>query len=145
MSTALVRDEFEAPIETVWGLIEDFGDLSAWAPNATVTELKGEGVGAERRVEVGGPSGMVFRERCEAHDPEAYSFSYAVLESPVPFTDYLAVVKLSDLGGGRCGIEWSSRFEPDGAPEAALVQGVEDTYAAFIASIKQTLSSRSAR
>jgi mxaD protein len=140
MATVLVRDELGASIQTVWDLIEDFGDLSAWAPNATVTEVKGTGVGAVRRVQLDEPGAMVFRERCEAHDPEAHSFSYAVVESPIPFKNYVSVVKLSDLGPGRCGIEWSSRFEPDGAPEEVLISGVEDTYAAFIASIKQTLS-----
>jgi len=140
MATVSVRDELEASIQTVWDLISDFGDLSAWAPTATVAEVKGKGVGAVRRVQLDAPGEMVFRERCEAHDPEAHSFSYAVLESPIPFKDYVAVVKLSDLGPGRCDIEWSSRFEPDGAPEAVLISGVEDTYAAFIAAIKRALS-----
>ena len=133
MATALVCDEFDASIETVWGLIEDFTDLSAWAPSAAVTDVQGEGVGAIRRVQLGEPGGMIFRERCEAHDPGAHRFSYAVLESPVPFKDYVAVVQLKDPGERRCGIEWSCEFEPDGVPEATLIQGVQDAYAAFIA------------
>jgi len=139
MATVSVKDEFEASVDVVWELISDFTDISAWAPQGDITQVEGEGIGAVRRVEAAGMGG-VFRERCEGHDPAARRFSYSVLESPVPMTDYVAVVTLSDLGPGRCGIEWACKFEPEGAPEADLVQGIEATYAAFIGSIKQTLS-----
>ncbi len=141
MATVSVKDELEASIDVVWDLISDFTDISAFAPQGEITKIEGEGIGAIRRVEAPGLGG-VFRERCEGHDPEARSFSYAVLESPVPMKDYVAVVTLSDLGPGRCGIEWASRFEPEGTPESELIQGIEATYGVFIGSIKQTLSER---
>ena len=56
--------------------------------------------------------------------------------------DYVAVVKLSERGSKRCGIEWSSEFEPVGAPEAELVQAIQTGYGYFIGSLKQALSKR---
>lgn len=142
MATARVNDELDASIDQVWELVKDFGDLGAWAPDGKVLDVEGEGIGAIRRVQSGDGSGAIFKERCEAIDPEAYSFSYAVLESPLPMRDYVAVVKLSELGSKRCGIEWSSEFEPVGAPEAELVQAIQAGYGYFIGSLKQALSKR---
>ncbi len=34
MAQVLVRDEIPAPRDVVWNLVKDFGDVSAWAPNA---------------------------------------------------------------------------------------------------------------
>lgn len=142
MATARVNDELDASIDEVWELVKDFGDLSAWAPDGKVLDVEGEGIGAIRRVQSGDGSGAIFKERCEAIDPDAYSFSYAVLESPLPMRDYVAVVKLSELGPKRSGIDWSSEFEPVGAPEAELVQAIQAGYGYFIGSLKQTLSKR---
>jgi hypothetical protein len=142
MAAARVTDELDASVDEVWERVKEFGDLSAWAPDAKVLDVEGEGVGAIRRVQAGDAAGGIFKERCEAHDPDAHSFSYAVLESPAPIKDYVAVVKLSDLGPGRCGIEWSSEFEPVGVPEPELVQLVESTYGYFIGSLKRALSER---
>jgi mxaD protein len=141
MATVSVKDEFEASVEVVWDLISDFTDISAWAPQGNITQVEGEGIGAVRRVEAPGMGG-VFRERCEDHDPQARRFSYSVLESPVPMKNYVAVVTLSELGPERCGIEWACTFEPVGAPEAEIVQGIEATYGVFIGSIKETLAQR---
>jgi hypothetical protein len=135
-------DELEAPIEVVWKLVESFEDLSAWAPDATVVEVKGEGVGAVRRVQGSDPGVGQFVERCEGVDPEKHTFSYAVIESPAPIADYVAVVKLTALGPERCGIDWSSRFEPVGLPEAQVVGMIEQTYGYFIGSLKQSLAER---
>jgi hypothetical protein len=142
MATARVNDELDASIDEVWERVKDFGDLSAWAPDAKVLDVQGEGVGAIRRVQAGDGSGAIFKERCEAVDPETHSFSYAVLESPIPMRDYVAVVRLSELGPKRCGIEWSSEFERVGAPAAELSQAIQAGYGYFIGSLKQTLSRR---
>src|SRR5215831_17484506 len=114
MANVAIRDEINAPIARVWACFADFGDLSAWAPGRTRVPVEGRGVGAVRTV--GGDGAAPIRERLEAYDPAAHSFSYAMLESPFPFTDYVATVRLADLGGGRTSIDWSSTFEPRGVP-----------------------------
>ena len=139
MANAKVTDVFDSPINKVWDLIRDFGDLSAWAPSANVTKLEGEGVGMIRHIE-GGDAGY-FKEQCEVHDDENHTFSYTLLESPAPFKDYHAKVKLTETGPDSCEIEWSSVFQPVDAPEEEIVKGVEDTYQVFIENIKNTIRS----
>jgi len=136
MAKAKVTDRFNAPIDKVWDLIKDFGDLSAWAPGGNVTKLEEEGVGMVRHVE---GEGGKFVERCEAHDDENHTFSYSLIESPAPFKDYLAKVKLNETGPDSCEIEWSSDFQPVDIAEKEIVQGVEGTYGFFIDNIKNAL------
>jgi len=139
MAKVAIRDEIDAPIERVWACFADFGDLSAWAPGRSRVPVEGRGVGSVRTIEGDGPT---VRERLEAYDPRGYTFSYAMLESPFPFTDYLATVLLADLGGGRTSIDWSSTFEPRGIPADQVGQMIEGLYRMFIGRLKETLAAR---
>ena len=65
MKHVSVREELEAPVAAVWSLIRDFGEVSAWAPDAQVASIEGEGAGAVRRIET--EMGL-FVERCPEHD-----------------------------------------------------------------------------
>src|SRR5262245_60414981 len=139
MATAAISDELAAPIERVWTCFADFGDLSAWAPGRSRVPVDGHGVGAVRTV--AGDGGPPVRERLEAYDPAGYTFSYAMLESPFPFTDYVATVRLRDLGGGRTSIAWSSTFAPRGLQADEVARMIEGIYRMFVARLKETLAS----
>ena len=89
MTKVKVSDDFDASIDQVWALIKDFGNLSAWAPDAKITKLEGEGIGAIRHLDTA--IGR-FKERCEAHDDGNYSFSYALLESSMPDLQFLGFI-----------------------------------------------------
>jgi hypothetical protein len=139
MATVTVRDELAAPIARVWACFADFGDLSAWAPGRSRVPVDGHGVGAVRTVV--GDGGPSIRERLEAYDAAAHTFSYAMLsEHPFPFTDYVGTVSLRDLGSGRTSIDWSSTFEPLGLPTEKVAQLIEGIYRMFIARLKETLA-----
>jgi hypothetical protein len=103
-----VREDIDGRAETVWQLIRDFGDISAWA-RGKVVRIEGMGIGMVRYVE--GAAGCVV-ERCEAHDEAAMTFTYRLLESPWPFTN-VVTVKLTASAPGKTTVEWSSRFETD--------------------------------
>ena len=139
MATVAIRDELVAPIDRVWACFADFGDLSAWAPGRSRVPVEGRGVGAVRTVE--GDGGRPVRERLEAYDPTRYTFTYAMVESPFPFTNYVATVRLHDLGGGRTSIDWSSTFEPRGLPTAQVTDMIEGIYRIFVARLRETLGS----
>ena len=104
MGKVSVEDEIAAPVAKVWACFADFGDLGGWAPGAPKVTLDGppSAVGTVRLVESEGQPPI--RERLAAYDAAAKTFSYEMLASPFPFTDYLATVRLSDLGSGRTAI-----------------------------------------
>ncbi len=138
METVHVREELDAPLEKVWPAIREFGDIRAWAPEAKVLGIEGEGVGSIRRIDT---PGGVFVERLESRDDASHRFSYAILESPGPFRDYVAVVQLSALGDERCSIEWSCEYEIDPEVADGIRKVVEGTYRdGFIAALRKTLA-----
>lgn len=137
MATAKVSDEIAASIERVWECFADFGDLSAWAPGSPRVTVEGTGVGSVRIVQSGDQPPV--RERLVSYDAAAHAFSYAIVESPFPFTDYIATVRLAARGPEATAIEWSSTFAARGLPEERLVEVIENTYRTFIARLKETL------
>ena len=120
-----VEEEIAASAEAVWKLLSDFGGLKAWATMVESCELDGEGVGAVRTLSMGG---MMLKERLERLDEAAKSFSYSIVEGPIPANNYLATVSVSEIGQGRSRIIFSTDFEPVGVPEADLVQLFEGVY-----------------
>ena len=139
MAIAHVEQELPASADKVWSLIQDFTDLSAWAPSdMSLTRGEGAGQGALRWLETAQGS-MV--ERCETHDPAARTFSYSVTEGPENLKRYLATVSLRPAGDERCTITWGCDFELEGVPEAAAVQLMESVYRdRFIAKLAESLA-----
>jgi uncharacterized protein YndB with AHSA1/START domain len=67
-----ITRQISAPIETVWGVLNDFGDIYKWSPGVTASELTSEGAVAEgstRHCDFA-PFGGV-DERIERYEPNA--------------------------------------------------------------------------
>lgn len=65
-----ITRQINAPVETVWEVLHDFGDIQRWSPGVTVSELTSEGPvseGTTRLCEFA-PFGGV-RERIDLHRP----------------------------------------------------------------------------
>ena len=134
MARVEVRDEIDAPREVVWDLVSDFGGVKRISPEVESCVLDGQGVGAVRTINT---QGIVIKERLESLDGKNYTFSYSIVEGPIPFTNYLAHVELTPSGPSRTKINWSGSFEPAGVPEDTLRQLVETIYRGLIAGIKK--------
>ncbi|MEE9139796.1 MAG: SRPBCC family protein [Alphaproteobacteria bacterium] len=118
------------PVSTkqVWDLIGNFNALPDWHPAVERSEIEEEegGRGVIRRLHLLGGGTVV--ERLERLDDSEHLYSYEILESPLPVADYHATLRVREEEGG-CTVEWSSEFEPKGAPEqdaAAVIQGIFD-------------------
>src|SRR6185295_8600912 len=101
--------EIDAAKEAVWDLVSDFGGVGRISPEVESCKVEGEGVGAVRTINT---SGIIIQERLEALDGKTYTFSYSMLEGPIPFKNYLAHVTLTDAGPKRTRIKWAGSFEP---------------------------------
>lgn len=125
MGEVRIREEIAAPAERVWDVLSDFGGVDRWFPGAKEVRVEGAGVGALRRVPVGTAEIV---ERLESLEPEARRFSYSIVEAPMPVEDYLATVAVSDLGEGRCVVDWVTTFRAVGVPEDPVAKGLEGAY-----------------
>ena len=65
-----VTRRIDAPVETVWEVLNDFGDIQRWSPGVTASELTSQGPvgkGSTRHCEFA-PLGSV-NERIDRHEP----------------------------------------------------------------------------
>ncbi len=108
MTEQTVASTIPAPIEKVWAILRDFGDLR-WG-NIQSTELDRNEIGGVRTFT--SSTGLVIRERLERLDDEDHVLAYTMLDAPeLPWTDYLAHIRLNDIDG-HTALEWHARFEP---------------------------------
>ena len=70
-------------------------------------------------------------------DEENRTIAYAIIDSSLPLSGYLAVMHLRDLGLDCCELEWSSVFEPKDATDQEAVAFVEDFYAGGFEGLKR--------
>jgi Polyketide cyclase / dehydrase and lipid transport len=135
MTTVTVTDTFDHPAATVWPVVSDFGGIHKYMRGMEPPTVEGTGLGQDRVITMGG--GAVV-ERLTWCDPDAMAFSYTILSSPLPFTRYVATVKLSPQGD-RTGIEWQGNFEPDGVSEEEASTMAHGIYTGAIKGFKKHL------
>jgi carbon monoxide dehydrogenase subunit G len=136
MASIVVKQEFRASADSVWKQLRDFGGVGGWMPGVTSCQVEGEGIGAVRSVKMGD---MMIKERLESLDDGKRSFSYSIVEGPMPVQDYLATVEVSEVGPG-CRVDWTASFVlPEGLPLDPIAQGLKGAYGGALASLKQQI------
>ncbi|MBI4774189.1 MAG: SRPBCC family protein [Deltaproteobacteria bacterium] len=107
----------EAPIERVWAVLRDFNSHDRWHPavarSLMENDLDGDVVGGVRRISLN--DGGEWREQLLQHSDRDYTFTYCILDSPLPLFDYVATVRLKPVTDGNHTFwEWRSKFHaPD--------------------------------
>ena len=123
MAQAAVTIDLAVPADEVWELIGGFGSLPDWQPNIPRLELS-EG-GRVRRFTI---DGSPIVERLMAFDHLGRSYTYTILEAPLPITEYLSTLRVSEIDGGNgARVEWSGEFVPNGVSidqATAVVLGI---------------------
>lgn len=119
-----------APADAVWAQLGNFAGIQAGGGIDSVS-YEGEGVGMTRTIVMGG---QPIVERLEVHDADARTFTYAIIneDSPLPFSNYSATVRIEDNGDDTCTVDWTGTFEPRGVPEADAINMATGIYAGAI-------------
>lgn len=131
-------------IERVWEEIRDFGQLAAWHPLISDCEIENaepaDRVGCIRRFHL--EDGSLFRERLVSLNDFKKTFSYEIVESPLPITNYVATVKLAPITEELWTfVTWSSSFNCPPESESELAILVENgVYKSGLDAIKEILS-----
>jgi uncharacterized protein YndB with AHSA1/START domain len=120
MAQAYASSIIEAPVETVWATIRDFGALAAWHPAISHSEIEqgdpADRVGCIRSLQLHGGGGA--RERLLMLDDGRYSFSYNFETPAFPVGNYVSTVELIPVTNGDATFaRWSATFDeqPDDA------------------------------
>lgn len=116
MAKVSMSTNLNVSADQVWKMIGGFNALPDWHPTVEKSELTEEG--QTRTLSLAGGGTIV--EKLEKVDDSARSYTYSIVDSPLPVANYTATIKVSGEGDNST-IEWSSDYEPVGAsPEEAM-------------------------
>jgi hypothetical protein len=128
--------EVAAPPSEVWQAISDFCAIADWHPVVgQCAESEQDGVAMRTLTTV---DGAVLLERRVQYSEEGMSYTYEILESPLPVADYVSTLAVMDSAGGSM-ITWSGEFAAAGAPDAQAIEVISGIYEAGLAALKERL------
>lgn len=143
--------EINAKPEDVWRLVSRFDGLKNWHPAFAGSEIisgRDGKVGAVRKLTVkDGPS---FTEELLALDAPNRSFTYNIIDSPLPITDYLSSVGVKANSAGGTTVIWVGQFRrksavdnpPEGESDAGAVGFIIGAYQGGLANLKRIMEAR---
>jgi hypothetical protein len=145
MERVYVSAILDAPITRVWQKIRDFNGLAGWVPAIAASEIVGGGaadrLGCVRALSLANDGGTV-KERLLALDDAACSYSYGIIESPLPVENYVAHIRLKPVTmQARTFVEWVGEFDVAGGNVTELRQlFAEGVYGAGLARLAELLA-----
>jgi hypothetical protein len=137
----------DAPTDQVWAVLRDFNGPDRWHPavarSAIERGLSADQLGCVRRFFL--RDGSELRERLLTLSDLEQSFSYCLLETPIPLFNYVAHVRLAPVtDGDRTFWEWRCSFATRKGEEAEMRRMVgEDIYDAGFAAVRTRLAATS--
>lgn len=134
----------DAPTGAVWAVLRDFNGHDRWHPAVAESRIeRGEAadrVGCVRAFRL--EDGSELREKLLTLSDMEQTFSYCLLETPIPLFNYVAHVRLSPVTDGDATFwEWESRFDAPAGRAEELAELVGDgIYAAGFEAIRREVA-----
>ena len=126
-----------ADATTAWEKIGSFEAIAAWHPAVESCALStGDGAALRALALVGG--GEIL-EREEARDDTGLTYSYAIVESPLPIAGYRSTLALSAAPGGGTLVRWTGIFSASGASDDDAKEIVTGIYSAGVDGMAEKL------
>ncbi|MEM9331450.1 MAG: SRPBCC family protein [Pseudomonadota bacterium] len=127
MARIYVSSVINASAENVWERIRDFNALPRWHPRIADSRIEeaapSDKVGCIRNFNL--QNGDNIREQLLGLSDYDMYYTYSILDSPMPLSEYIATIRLTPItDGSRCFAEWSAEFACDPADEEQLVNGI---------------------
>lgn len=132
MAKVSMSTNLNVSADQVWKMIGGFNALPDWHPAVEKSELTQEG--QTRTLSLAGGGTIV--EKLEKVDDSARTYTYSIVDSPLPVANYTATIKVSGEGDNST-IEWSSDYEPMGASPEEAMQAVQGIYQAGFDNLKK--------
>ena len=103
----------DAPTGAVWNVLRDFNGHDRWHPAVATSTIEraqaADRIGCVRRFKL--KDGSELREQLLALSDLEQTFSYCLLDTPIPMFNYVAHVRLLPVtDGDRTFWHWESRF-----------------------------------
>jgi len=127
MARVYISSVIDAPVAKVWDRVRDFNALPRWHPRIRDSRIENgepsDRVGCVRDFHL--QNGDRIREKLLGLSDYDYFCTYAILESPMPLTGYIATLRLTPVtDGDRTFAEWTAEFDCAPEDEEGLVDGI---------------------
>jgi hypothetical protein len=130
-----------APVEDVWAVIRDFNGHDQWHPAVATSQIErgnpSDLVGCVRRFRL--EDGSELREQLLTLSDIEQSFTYCLLDTPIPLFNYVAHCRLFPVtDGDQTFWEWESRFDTPAGRGTELAEMVGDNiYSAGFQAVRE--------
>jgi lactoylglutathione lyase len=143
MVRVFVSVPLEAPISAVWAVVRRFDGVE-WMPDVLTTPAPIEGglpadaVGAVRQLVL---KEGVLREELVAFDDSQMSFTYKILDGPLPVKNYEATLKVVSITATNQTLAiWEANFDSDGVPDEVSTSLIrDDVFATCLVTLNRQL------
>jgi hypothetical protein len=140
MAKIYISSVIDFPVQKVWEYIRNFNELPKWFPGLTDSKIEAgmlsDQVGCIR--DFGLQAGGRVREQLIALSDRDHSFSYRMLEGPIPVTNYLAHVRLHQVtNGDRTFAEYKVEFDCAPGQEKDLIPFLSNFFSAAFEHLNQ--------
>ncbi|WP_329672115.1 SRPBCC family protein [Limnobacter sp.] len=141
----------DAPATAVWEASKSFDGLPSWHPGFSKDEIvkgKNNTAGAVRQLTIkDGPS---FTEQLTRFNEKSKSFSYKIVESPLPIVAYHSTFKVISTGKNTSKVVWTGHFKrknttdnpPKGEGDADVIQLITGVYDGGLNNLKSQLEAK---
>ncbi len=136
MAKIKMKTDLNVAADEVWKLIGGFNSLPDWHPAIEKSELQEEG--SMRRLSLAGGGTVV--EKLERLDDSERVYTYSIIDSPLPVSNYTATICVKEDSEGKTTVEWSSEFEAKGAAENEAIDVIAGIYQAGFDNLKKMFS-----
>ncbi|MBO0902608.1 SRPBCC family protein [Jiella sonneratiae] len=126
--------EIAAAPDSVWKMIGTFCDIQNWHPAVKKCELKQDGGKNVRTLTL--PDGATLVEEEVSRDDDKMSYTYKILEGPLPVENYESTISVSGSGDSAT-VDWSGHFDAKGASDDKASEVIGGIYDAGLASLKE--------
>ena len=121
----------DASEDAAWAAIGEFCAISSWHPAVEKCELSEKDGKTIRTLSLKG-GGTIVEELVE-FDAADHSYTYVILESPLPVANYKSTIGVEYDDGTV--IEWEGSFDAKGAPDADALKVIEGIYDAGLSAL----------
>ena len=141
MAMVFVSSVIQASAANVWALVRDFNGLPHWHPAIAQSRIEqnkaADQIGCVRNFKL--TDGGEIREQLLALSDYDLSYTYGILDSPMPLTNYVATLRLHPVtDGNRTFAEWTAEFDCAPADEQNLVTTIgRDVFQAGFDALKR--------
>jgi len=132
MTKVSMSTKLNVSADQVWSLIGGFNALPDWHPAIEKSELEEEG--QMRRLSLAGGGTVI--EQLERINENERTYSYSIVDSPLPVANYTATLKVT-AEGDTCTVDWSSDFDPAGGMEGEAADIIRGVYEAGLDNLKK--------